>query len=91
MLSYQHLTDAELIHYAQLEPAESLGAIMATRYNDNITHVASLEELHASMIEDFERTQAVKISELNDQLNEMAKRISTLEKQLAAVDRVLLK
>lgn len=69
-LSYQHLTDDELIKYAMDDaPVDSLAHLLASRYEDNVVHVASLEKEQASMIEDLERTHAQEICVLQEQLD----------------------
>lgn len=79
-MSYQHLTDAELIKYALIDTAPgSLAYLLATAYEDNHTHTASLEEEHASMIDTIEREKNEEIQLLHDQ-------IETLERQLEAAE-----
>lgn len=87
--SYQHLTDVELIKYAMDDaPVDSLAHLVASRYEDNITDVADLEENQTEIVDDLERRHAEDLSALQD---EYIKRIAVLEKTFAEIDKALLK
>jgi hypothetical protein len=91
MMSYQHLDDAELIHYALLDaPVGSLAHILATRYETNVTVVRELEESHALEFDDLELLHSDAAGEWEADAKKKDAQIAALEKEIEMIDRALL-